>query len=102
MPSHPSDPSIGASLRHGHRGHPRRRDPTLGEGALPSGREEHRKKKLRAVVSHEEFAALKYLAWEPGVSPEELVKRSLAANRAEAKAKPALVSQLFLREARTP
>jgi hypothetical protein len=46
-------------------------------------------KELRAVVSDDEFAKLEHLAQALGVSIEELVKRSLAAYVAQAKAEPA-------------
>jgi Ribbon-helix-helix protein, copG family len=45
-------------------------------------------KELRAVISDEEFATLEHLAQELGVSLEELMKRSLAAYIAQAKAEP--------------
>jgi Ribbon-helix-helix protein, copG family len=45
-------------------------------------------KELRAVISDEEFAALEHLAQELGVSLEDLMKRSLAAYIAQAKAEP--------------
>jgi hypothetical protein len=45
-------------------------------------------KELRAVVSDEEFGTIEHLAQELGVSPEELIKRSLAAYIAQAKAEP--------------
>ena len=46
-------------------------------------------KELRAVISDEEFATLEHLAQDLGVSLEELIKRSLAAYLAQAKAEPA-------------
>jgi hypothetical protein len=46
-------------------------------------------KELRAVVSDEEVATLEHLGQELGVSLEQLVKRSLAAYMAQAKAEPA-------------
>jgi hypothetical protein len=45
-------------------------------------------KELRTVVSDEQFAALEHLAQELGVSLEDLMKRSLAAYMAQAKAEP--------------
>jgi hypothetical protein len=45
-------------------------------------------KELRAVVSDEEFATIEHLAQELGVSLEELMKRSLVAYIAQAKAEP--------------
>jgi hypothetical protein len=45
-------------------------------------------KELRAVMSDDEFAELEHLAQSLGVSMEELVKRSLAAYVAQAKAEP--------------
>jgi hypothetical protein len=59
------------------------------EGASPSERKEHGMKELRAVVSDEEFATLEHLAQDLGVSLEELVRRSLAAYKAQAQAAPA-------------
>ena len=46
-------------------------------------------KELRAVISDEEFATLEHLARDLGVSLEELVRRSLTAYLAQAKAEPA-------------
>jgi hypothetical protein len=46
-------------------------------------------KELRAVISDEEFATLEHLAQDLGVSLEELVRRSLTAYLAQAKAEPA-------------
>jgi hypothetical protein len=46
-------------------------------------------KELRAVISDEEFATLEHLAQDLGVSLEELMKQSLAAYVAHAKAEPA-------------
>jgi hypothetical protein len=46
-------------------------------------------KELRAVVSDDEFAELEHLAQALGVPMEELVKRSLAAYVAQAKAESA-------------
>jgi Ribbon-helix-helix protein, copG family len=43
-------------------------------------------KELRAVISDEEFATLEHLAQDLGVSLEDLMKRSLAAYIAQAKA----------------
>jgi Ribbon-helix-helix protein, copG family len=45
-------------------------------------------KELRAVVSDEEVATLEHLAQDLGASLEELMKRSLAAYMAQAKAEP--------------
>jgi hypothetical protein len=45
-------------------------------------------KELRAVISDEEFATLEHLAQDLGVSLEELVRRSLTAYVAQAKAEP--------------
>ena len=49
-------------------------------------------KELRAVISDEEFATLEHLAQDLGVSLEELVRRSLTAYLAQAKAEPAFES----------
>jgi hypothetical protein len=46
-------------------------------------------KELRAIVSDDEFAELEHLAQALGVPMEELVKRSLAAYVAQARAEPA-------------
>ena len=46
-------------------------------------------KELRAVISDDEFATLEHLAQDLGVSLEELVRRSLTAYLAQAKAEPA-------------
>jgi hypothetical protein len=46
-------------------------------------------KELQAIVSDDEFAELEHLARALGLSMEELVKRSLAAYVAHAKAEPA-------------
>ena len=46
-------------------------------------------KELRAIISDEEFATLEHLAQDLGVSLEELVRRSLTAYLAQAKAEPA-------------
>jgi hypothetical protein len=46
-------------------------------------------KELRAVVSDDEFVELEHLAHVLGVQMEELVKQSLAAYVAHAKAEPA-------------
>ena len=46
-------------------------------------------KELRVVISDEEFATLEHLAQDLGVSLEELVRRSLTAYVAQAKAEPA-------------
>jgi hypothetical protein len=45
-------------------------------------------KELRVVISDEKFATLEHLAQDLGVSLEELMKRSLAAYSAQAKAEP--------------
>jgi predicted Zn-ribbon and HTH transcriptional regulator len=61
-------------------------------GEASRSEKEHGMQELRAVVSEDEFVALEHLAQDLGVSLEELVRRSLAAYVAQAKAEPAFES----------